>query len=135
MENFKESPSDVAGASMHPIVTGLPPNVPSLLRALNAEFYGGPLADADAFRWLPIIADAIERDGKRITDNDAAVADAMREFIKVAHGLTIRHSNRGDDTEGEPIGWKIVAIGNNGSVLCEAPNGRRVRYLFTEKTS
>lgn len=36
----------------------------------------------------------IERDGKNITDDDAAVADAMREFVKVAYGVTIRAANR-----------------------------------------
>jgi hypothetical protein len=41
----------------------------------------------------------------------------------------------GDDTEGDPIGWKIVATGNDGSVLCEAPNGRRSRYWFIGKSA
>ena len=41
----------------------------------------------------------------------------------------------GDDTEGDPIGWKIVATGNDGSVLCEAPNGRRARYWFIGKSA
>jgi uncharacterized coiled-coil DUF342 family protein len=34
------------------------------------------------------------------------------------------------DTDGEPIGWKIVGIGEGGSVLCEKPNGQRRRYSF-----
>ena len=38
-----------------------------------------------------------------------------------------------DDTEGDPIGWKIVATGNDGSVLCEKENGRRARFWFTNK--
>jgi len=44
-------------------------------------------------------------------------------------------ANIEDDTEGEPIGWKIVSTGNDGSVLCEAPNGRRVRYWFIGKSA
>lgn len=36
----------------------------------------------------------------------------------------------GDDTEGAPIGWKIIATGNDGSVLCESPYGNRRRYWF-----
>lgn len=40
-------------------------------------------------------------------------------------------TRRGDiDTDGEPIGWKIVGIGKDGSVLCEKGNGQRRRYLF-----
>lgn len=41
----------------------------------------------------------------------------------------------GDDAEGDPIGWKIVATGNDGSVLCESPNGRRVRHWFIGKSA
>ena len=38
---------------------------------------------------------------------------------------------KGDiDTDGEPIGWKIVGIGKDGSVLCEKDNGQRRRYSF-----
>lgn len=37
--------------------------------------------------------------------------------------------------DGDPIGWKIVAIGDDGSVLCEHPTGRCVRYWFTTKSS
>ena len=38
---------------------------------------------------------------------------------------------KGDiDTDGAPIGWKIVGIGNDGSVLCEKGNGQRRRYSF-----
>jgi len=36
-----------------------------------------------------------------------------------------------DATEGAPVGWKIVALGSDGSVLCEHTTGRRVRYWFT----
>lgn len=36
----------------------------------------------------------IEQDGKNITDDDAAVADALREFIEVWYGLKIRTANR-----------------------------------------
>ena len=40
-------------------------------------------------------------------------------------------TRRGDiDTDGEPIGWKIVGIGKDGSVLCEKGNGQRRRYSF-----
>ena len=40
-------------------------------------------------------------------------------------------TRKGDiDTDGEPIGWKIVGIGKDGSVLCEKPNGQRRRYSF-----
>ncbi len=34
------------------------------------------------------------------------------------------------DTDGDPIGWKIVGIGKDGSVLCEKGNGQRRRYSF-----
>ena len=35
---------------------------------------------------------------------------------------------KGDiDTDGAPIGWKIVGIGKDGSVLCEKGNGQRRR--------
>lgn len=77
-------PNSVDAASLHPIVTGLPPSVPSLLRALNAEFYGGPMADADAFRWLPVIADAIERDAKEawpVIDVLAKLTEAAELFL------------------------------------------------------
>lgn len=33
----------------------------------------------------------------------------------------------------DPIGWKIVAAYDDGSVLCEAPNGKRRRYQFVGK--
>ena len=33
-----------------------------------------------------------------------------------------------DDTDGSPVGWTIVAIGRDGSILCQAPNGRRCRW-------
>jgi hypothetical protein len=52
-----------------------------------------------------------------------------------AHRCAIGWNNRqlaeyeNDDTEGEPIGWNIVAIGNDGSALCEK-NGKRKRWLF-----
>lgn len=48
----------------------LPPNALELLRALNSEFYSGDLADANAFRILPIIADAIEH-GQRLELEDS----------------------------------------------------------------
>ena len=42
-----------------------------------------------------------------------------------------RLTRKGDiDTDGDPIGWKIVGIGKDGSVLCEKGNGQRRRYLF-----
>ena len=42
-----------------------------------------------------------------------------------------RLTRKGDiDTDGEPIGWKIVGIGKDGSVLCEKGNGQRRRYSF-----
>lgn len=34
----------------------------------------------------------------------------------------------GDDTDGSPVGWTIVAIGRDGSILCQSPNGKRRRY-------
>lgn len=36
------------------------------------------------------------------------------------------------DTEGVPVGWKIIGIGNDGSVLCEDSVGHRRRYLFSQ---
>ncbi len=39
----------------------LPPNTRELLLALNAEFYSGPLAHADAFRILPRVAAELEK--------------------------------------------------------------------------
>ena len=33
-----------------------------------------------------------------------------------------------DDVSGSPIGWTIVAIGRDGSILCQSPNGTRRRY-------
>lgn len=42
-----------------------------------------------------------------------------------------RLTRKGDiDTDGDPIGWKIVGIGKDGSVLCEKGNGQRRRYSF-----
>ena len=35
-----------------------------------------------------------------------------------------------DHVQWDPVGWKIVALGEDSSVLCEHPNGRRVRYWF-----
>ena len=35
---------------------------------------------------------------------------------------------RTDDTTRSPAGWTIVAIGRDGSILCESPTGRRRRY-------
>ena len=44
-----------------------------------------------------------------------------------------RLTRKGDiDTDGEPIGWKIVGIGKDGSVLCEKGNGQRRRYSFAD---
>lgn len=37
-----------------------------------------------------------------------------------------------DSTEGDPVGWTIVAIGNDGSVLCESKGKGRRRYWFNE---
>jgi hypothetical protein len=39
-------------------------------------------------------------------------------------------SDIGDDTEGDPVGWTIVSIGNDGSLLCRKDNGRRARFWF-----
>jgi len=45
----------------------------------------------------------------------------------------IVQTRKGDiDTDGDPIGWKIVVIGKDGSVLCEKPNGQRRRYSFAD---
>lgn len=35
-----------------------------------------------------------------------------------------------DDTQGEPVGWEIVGIGADGSVLCRSPLGKRKRWQF-----
>lgn len=35
-----------------------------------------------------------------------------------------------DDATGVPVGWSIVAVGNDGSVLCQSTNGSRRRYWF-----
>jgi len=35
-----------------------------------------------------------------------------------------------DDPNGDPVGWTIVAIGDDGSVLCQSPRGQRRRYWF-----
>ena len=44
-----------------------------------------------------------------------------------------RLTRKGDiDTDGDPIGWKIVGIGKDGSVLCEKGNGQRRRYSFAD---
>lgn len=46
----------------------------------------------------------------------------------------IVQTRNGDiDTDGDPIGWKIVGIGKDGSVLCEKGNGQRRRYSFERK--
>jgi len=37
----------------------------------------------------------IERDGKQITDDDAAVADALREFLYTTYNVKVRPANRG----------------------------------------
>lgn len=39
----------------------LPPNTAELLLALHEEFYGGPRANADAFRILPKVVQALTR--------------------------------------------------------------------------
>ena len=41
----------------------------------------------------------------------------------------------GDETDGMPIGWTIVATGDDGSVLCRAPNGQRARFWFQGKSA
>lgn len=41
----------------------------------------------------------------------------------------------GDETDGMPIGWTIVATGDDGSVLCRAPNGQRARFWFHGKSA
>ena len=33
-----------------------------------------------------------------------------------------------DDVSGSPVGWTIVAIGRDGSILCQSPQGQRRRY-------
>ena len=40
-----------------------------------------------------------------------------------------------DETTSDPIGWTIVATGDDGSVLCESPSGNRRRYWFEGKRS
>ena len=39
----------------------LPENTSDLLLALNSEFYGGEMADADAFRVLPLVLEYVVR--------------------------------------------------------------------------
>ena len=54
------------------------------------------------------------------------IADTHDEANAVFDWLT----DIGDDSEGDPVGWKILATGNDGSVLCESPSGNRRRYWF-----
>jgi hypothetical protein len=39
-----------------------------------------------------------------------------------------------DDTVGEPIGWMVVGVGDDGSILCER-NGKRKRWNLVDKLS
>lgn len=53
---------------------------------------------------------------------------------KCGHGTPchVRTDDVVDDTLDEPVGWKIIAIGSDGSVLCCSPTGRRRRYWFLD---
>ena len=47
-------------------------------------------------------------------------------------GMIIVFDDNRDETDGDPIGWTIVSTGDDGSVLCESPIGRRRRYWFKD---
>jgi len=53
-----------------------------------------------------------------------------RTWVHDARDVVMSLLDIGDETEGDPIGWKIIATGNDGSVLCQSPSGNRRRYWF-----
>jgi hypothetical protein len=59
-----------------------------------------------------------------------------REFVvSEVKKLGSDRTTDGDETDGMPIGWTIVATGDDGSVLCRAPNGQRARFWFHGKSA
>ena len=61
---------------------------------------------------------------------DGSVAVVIDELSEMEVEQIEMTAATADDIEGDPIGWEIVSIGHDGSVLCKKPNGQRVRYLF-----
>lgn len=58
----------------------------------------------------------------------------MAELVGDTLGLEeMREIQEDDDPDGDPVGWVIVAIGDDGSVLCESKTGNRRRYWFGEE--
>lgn len=82
-----------------------------------------------------------EHDRYRVTDSERSLFDNGQEpdDVVIARALCSKNAPDGwevssrDDLEGEPVGWTILAIGDDGSVLCRSPSGRRARYWFVGK--
>lgn len=79
----------------------------------------------DAMKILQESAATISKRGKTVLLNV--------ETHEEANALFDWLTEIGLDNEGSPVGWKIIATGNDGGVLCEAPNGQRRMYWFLGK--
>ena len=77
-------------------------------------------AGREVFRITP--DGEIEQEGRRITDDDAAVADALRELIRESYGLVVKPANRSHHHgELKPLEWRI---GDAGRSVAESVFGR-----------
>ncbi len=87
-----------------------------------------PLSTSD-----PMAQDLLLEYAQRRRNIDAIFSHDL-ETCLIADGFSPAQDKKqgNDETEGDPIGWKIIATGDDGSVLCESPTGNRRRYWFVK---
>ena len=71
-----------------------------------------------------------------LAEIEAALCNGPPDYetaVELLKELQAELEQSNDETEGDPIGWTIVATGDDGSVLCESPIGNRRRYWFKGK--
>lgn len=101
----------------------------------------GALPGYASFLDLPIVFDAEEVNSegwRRRTTRRGTVRELLEiwdiddesETSEMAQVLRHLRTATGctDEVEGSPIGWSIVGIGKDGSILCQSPTGKRRRY-------
>lgn len=105
---------------------------------------GDPEVRCVAFLDLPIAfdEDEVNADGwRRRVSRQGTVCELLETWNiddpneTSAMAQVLRHLRNAtcgsDDTDGPPIGWTIVGIGDNGTILCESPTGHRRRYWLS----
>jgi len=79
-------------------------------------------AGREVFRITPDCE--IEQEGRRITDDDAAVADALRELILLQYKLVVIPAKRTlPYGKLKPLEWVLFRLGEKG-VICQSAFGR-----------